>query len=241
MEFLLIPVVFCLAGIVQGATGFGFGLVVVATLGAFTDIKDASITVTLAALGLNLTMLWRLRAHVRLRGVAPLMIGSAVAIPFGVWFLAESDPRAFSVLVGLVLLAAAASGLSGRMRGRPWHPVWVGAPMGVLAGLLSGAFGTGGPPVVAYVASQGYDRFRYAATVQVVLAMNSVLRGGELFRQGLMTPRLFWLSLVGTAGVALGGLLGLRVLHGFTDERLRRVVVAMLFVLALRCFSVLIL
>ena len=237
MDFILIPLVLGLGGVVQGATGFGFGLTVVAILGAFSDPKEASIVVAVAAIFLNATVLWKLRRHIRVQGVLPLMACSVIGIPLGVRFLANSDPALFSGLLGVVLLVAVLKDFIPHLEDRPWHPVWVGMPMGMLSGLLSGAFGTGGPPVVAYVASQGYGRFRYVTTVQVILATNCLFRGEELIRQGLMTQRLFLLSLAGTVCVVVGSLLGLRILRWFSDKALRRVVSVILLILALRCFA----
>ncbi len=238
-EWLLIPLVLGLAGVVQGATGFGFGLTAIAILGTFYDVKEASIVTTLGALTLNIVVVWKLHRQIVFRGIWPLMLCSVVAIPFGVVFLRDSDPRLFRVLVGVVLVAGAVRGFMHHEHSRSWHPYWVGAPVGALSGLLSGAFGTGGPPVVAYVASQNLGRFRYAATVQLILMVNCIVRTAELTRQGLLTPRLFALSGVGAAFVVVGALLGLRILAWFSDERLRRVVSAMLLLLALQFFWVL--
>ena len=238
-EWILIPLVLGLAGVVQGATGFGFGLTAIAIMGTFYDVKEATIVTTFGALILNIVVLWKLHRQIAFKGIWPLMVCSVVAIPFGVVFLKDSDPTVFKVLVGVVLVVAAVRGFLHRKDSKPWHPYWVGAPMGVLSGLLSGAFGTGGPPVVAYVASQGYNRFRYAATIQLILMVNCIVRMAELTRQGLFTQKLVLLSAVGAGCVIVGALIGLRILKWFSDERLRRVVSVMLLLLALQFFSVL--
>lgn len=239
-EWIAIPLVLGISGVVQGATGFGFGLTAIAIMGTFYDVKQAAIVTIFGAITLNIVVLSKLYREVAFKSVWPLMVCSVIAIPFGVVFLKSSDPTLFKVLVGVVLIVAAVRGFMHHQDSKPWHPYWVGAPMGVLAGLLSGAFGTGGPPVVAYVASQGYNRFRYAATVQLIFIMNGIVRAAELMRQDLLTRALALLSAVGAACVVLGALAGLRILKWFSDERLRRVVSVMLLLLALQFFSVLV-
>lgn len=236
-EWVLIPLVLGLAGVVQGATGFGFGLTAIAIMGTFYNVKEATIITTFGALTLNIVVLWNLHRQIMFKGVWPLMVCSMIAIPFGVVFLKDSDPTLFRVLVGMVLVAAAVREFLHQENSKPWHPYWVGAPLGALAGLLSGAFGTGGPPVVAYVSSQGYNRFRYAATIQFILMINCLVRTVELTRQGLLTQKLLLLSVLGIGCVVAGALIGLRILRWFSDERLRRVVSVMLLLLAVQFFS----
>ncbi|MEA3365930.1 MAG: sulfite exporter TauE/SafE family protein, partial [Candidatus Hydrogenedentes bacterium] len=205
------------------------------------DVKQATIVTIFGGLTLNIVVLSKLYRELVFENIWPLMMCSIIAIPFGVVFLKKSDPTLFKAVVGVVLVVAAVRGFLHHKDSKPWHPYWVGAPMGVLSGLLSGAFGTGGPPVVAYVASQGYNRFRYAATIQLIFLMSGTVRMAELMRQGLLTRKLALLSAVGAGCVVLGALIGLRILQWFSDERLRRVVSAMLLLLALQFFSVLIL
>ncbi|MFO7975621.1 MAG: sulfite exporter TauE/SafE family protein [Candidatus Hydrogenedentota bacterium] len=236
----MIPLVLGFSGVVQAATGFGFGLTAIAILGTFYDVKHATIVTAFGAITLNIIVLWKLYHEVVFENIWPLMVCSIVAIPFGVVFLKDSDPTLFKVLVGCVLVVAAARGFLHHKDSKPWGAYWIGAPMGALSGLLSGAFGTGGPPVVAYVSSQGYNRFRYAATIQLIFLLNGIVRTAELTRQGLLTQRLALLSAVGAGCVIGGALIGLRILKWFSDETLRRVVSAMLLLLALQFFSVLI-
>jgi uncharacterized protein len=240
MELLIVPVILGLAAVVQGATGFGFGLTAVATLGLFSDIKDASVVMAFGGLCLILTMLWKLRRHITIRPVIPLIISSMISIPFGVRFLANADRTVLGAILGAVLLAAVVRGALPKHRQRPWHPIWMGIPLGVLSGLLSGALGTGGPPVVAFIASQDYGRLKYAAMLQVVLGMNSVIRIEELTRQGLLTRELFLQGAIGAIFVVIGALVGVRILHRLTDTTLRRCVNVLLLLLALRYLSALV-
>ena len=112
--------------------------------------------------------------------------------------------------------------------------MWLGAPCGLFSGALTGAFGTGGPPAVAYVATQGFDRHRYSASVQLALGVAALLRLPCLAAGGLLTWQILALSAAGGIAAAIGAWLGLHVLKALPEKGLRHVVMAMLLVLAVK-------
>ena len=90
------------------------------------------------------------------RGMPALLIGSLLGTPLGVWVLAMLPASTLTRLIGVVLLVVVALEWLGvypeRLAGRGWA---LGA--GLAAGLLGAAVGTPGPPVVLYMASQGWS------------------------------------------------------------------------------------
>ena len=99
---------------------------------------------------------------------------------------------------------------------------------------LSGAYATGGPPLVAYVRSQGFDKFRYSATLQLVFAVNTSIRLFVLGTAGMFTKRLLALSIWGIACALIGAWIGLHVLRRMPEWALRHVVVGLLLVMGLK-------
>jgi uncharacterized membrane protein YfcA len=89
---------------------------------------------------------------------------------------------------------------------------------------------------VAYVQSQQFDRLRYAAAVQVPLALAGAVRVVCLGAGGMFTKELLVLSVVGVACALAGAWLGLHALHRLPDQAVRTVVLAMLLVLGVKFF-----
>jgi len=241
-NLLLAFAVMLLGGAVQGATGFGSGLVSVGLLatvlarggGGEVGVRDASIIFCLPAWTVCLAMLLRLRRHVRWRRVWPMLLAVLAGIPLGVWFLVRADERTLEIVLGVVMLVAVVYNLIPHLARRPWHPLWVGVPCGLLGGALGGAFSTGGPPIVAYVSTQGFDRLRFAGTLQAIFMASTTFRLIELLRRGLLTPPRLACGAVGIAAILIGATLGLRVLRRISDRWFRWVVIAMLLVLGVR-------
>ena len=80
-NILQVLAILALAAAVQGAAGFGFGLVAVALLGAVVDIKAALIVPVLGALSVNATIFVRLRGHFRWRRLTPLVLALLAGVP----------------------------------------------------------------------------------------------------------------------------------------------------------------
>ncbi len=104
----------------------------------------------------------------------------------------------------------------------------------MFSGALSGAFATGGPPAVAYVQSQHFDRFRYAASVQTALAIAAVVRIVSLGATRMFTPQLLTLRVLCLVCAVSGAWLGLHALRRLPDHAVRTVVLVMLLILGLK-------
>lgn len=228
-----------IAAFVQGSAGFGYGLVAMALLGLLLEVPQAAAYTVLGALTVNGVMLWRLRGHVRVRQHVPIFLGVLVGAPLGVLLLAQAAGDLLHLLLGIVLVVAtlhmAVRGWRRRTaESRGWHSVYAGLPSGVLSGAMSGAFGTGGPPLVAYVTSQGYDRLRYAATVQLLLAVSGLVRLLEMLRHGILTSEMLPVALLTAAAAALGAVLGIACLRRIPERIFRPAIIFLLFALGLR-------
>ncbi len=227
------------AGFVQGAAGFGYGLVAMAMLGLWCAVPTAAAYTVLGALTVNTVMLWRLRGHLEVREHLPVLAAIVLGAPLGVFLLARAAAGTLYLLLGVVLIGSTLHMAVLALRSRThapagWHPLYAGVPCGLLSGALSGAFGTGGPPLVAYVNSQRYDRLRYAVTVQFLLAVSGVVRFPEMIRREILTLEMLPVALLAALASAIGARLGLALLPRIPERMFRPAVMVALFGLGIR-------
>lgn len=234
MDLLLVPLIMGLAAFVQGATGFGYGLVAMAILASLLHIKAAVVILAPASFGLSTVLFLQLRSHVACKDATPIAISVVIGVPVGAAFLVHADPDLLQTILGVLLIVSAIYGMLPKLAERRWHPVFLGVPCGLLSGAMGGALGASGPPIIAFVSTQGYDRFRYTGTLQFVFGIMSFVRLVEFFRRGLFTNDLLLQSGLGVVCVLAGALLGLRVLHRFSDRTFKGVVTVCLVLLGLR-------
>lgn len=236
MEHLpLLLALLLLAGFTQGATGFGFGLVVMSVLPHVLDVREAVPLVSVFGLVLTVVMLWRYRVWISLRRFLPVLAGVAVGTPLGALYLRSIDPRAVTGTLGAFLVVyASASLLAERGRrdaapevrvGRRWGPL-----AGLLGGLLGGAFNTGGPPVIVYATARGWESETFKANLQVLFLFNTAMQLALFASWGMLTPEILRLDLIGTPALLVGLVAGMWASSRLDAVRFRRVVLALLVV-----------
>ena len=96
------------AALVAGLGGFAFGIVAAAMW--LTPLQTATLI-----MGLGLVVqgysVWKLRHALDGRRLAPLLIGTALGVPLGVFLLAHGDPRYLRLGTGVVLVLFSLYGL----------------------------------------------------------------------------------------------------------------------------------
>ncbi|MDA3875325.1 MAG: sulfite exporter TauE/SafE family protein [Kiritimatiellae bacterium] len=236
VELGVILLVMLLSAVVQGSTGFGFGLVSVGVLTLFLPVQHAAGMNALPALTVNALLLWRLHPHLRWKDLRWIAIATVVATPFGVAGLRLLNPRVMNGILAVVLAAAIVQPYLGRPGVvRPWHTFWLGVPMGIFSGLLAGAYGTGGPPAVAYVQSYRYERHRHVVCIQLLLAIAGTIRVISLIAQNALTTEQWLINGLGMLVVPFGVWLGLYLLRRLPGAWLRRVILGMLVLTMIQC------
>jgi uncharacterized protein len=208
-QFLWFGAILFLSAAIQAITGFGFGLLALALLGLIMDVRGASASIAVVGLFLNAILLARYWRAFRLARVWPMILAAAVISPLGVLFLQRAPSGSILIVLGAVMLTTFLHMRFAPLRARrPWHPVYLGVPCGIVGGWVGGAFGTGGPPLVAYLVTQQFPVPRYIASLQAAFGLASAGRVISLAAAGFFTPSaLVQVSggcVVAAAGVGLG-------------------------------------
>jgi len=225
-----------LAGFVQGTLGFGFGMVAMALLPFAISVKEASplvVLLTLPAVIILFCVHWR---HCSLREGWLLVLGTCVGTPLGVYLLAIAPERLLMRSLGFFLLLFAVQELWSAWRGKSKFHLkrWTGFPIAAFGGALGGAFNCGGPPVVAYVYSQSWNKERIVAMLQLVFTMGAALRMLSMIHEGLFTPHVLTIGIWSAAPVFITLMLGTRVMKKLSTARLRTVVFVFIGIIALK-------
>ena len=225
-EFLAVCLVLVAAEAIYVLLGFGAGLVAVGTLALLLpDVRDVVVLLLLVNLPAELFVVVSSWREIAWRGVAVFMVGIGVAIPIGTWMLGWGNPRVLLVLLGGVLLVVGVAFLlSPADRVCRW-PRWVKVPVGLLSGLLTGLFGTGGPPLVLYFQLAGVDKAAFRGNLMAIFLLMTLIRVPSYAGMGLITSERLWSSLVVLPAVMIGAWLG-NSLHLQIKERTFRKLVA---------------
>jgi len=218
---LLLCAVLLLSASTQALTGFGFGLVALAILGSWMDLRDAVVLTAPAGLVLNIALFLKLRRAFTFDDLVPLLMACLAGVPIGVWLVLNMGPRGLKLLMAFIMITTALHRMwviQQKEPGKVWHPVKAGIPCGLLSGILGGAFGVGGPPVVSYLVNRSMDRFRYVATVQVVAGGTAIIRLVQFAQAGRYEEVPYWMFVTTFASVLIGVFIGMRLLRKISDQ-----------------------
>jgi hypothetical protein len=219
--------VILLASFVMGLAGFGIALVAMAFLPYVMSPVTAIVLLTIYAFVFSLVALVQLWRDVTPRALLDLLIGTVVGTPLGVWVLATLPLSALTRLIGLVLVIAVTLELRGimpqRLTGRAW-----GFGAGLLAGVIGGAVGTPGPPVVMYATTQGWSPRTMKGNVMAFFVVNQGAILAGYWWAGLLTPEVLTVTAGYTPPALVGVLAGIALFNRVDPLRFRRIVFGLL-------------
>ena len=232
MNILIFVIVF-LAVLTQSVTGFGLALVSMGLLTQMLGIQVAAPLVAMVAAPLEFALLVRFRQALNWQAVWRLSLASACGIPIGMLALRHIDEKLILTVLGLILVGYALYALRSPRLPRLERSGWAFG-FGFVAGLLSGAYNTGGPPAILYGNSRGWEPAEFKSNLQSFFLLNDtlVIAGHVLSRH--LTPAVWENFLIAVPATVLGVVIGLGVERFVNPSAFRRIVLLLLIVMGLR-------
>ena len=214
------------AHVVFGLAGFGVGLVAMAFLPFLMAPATAVVLMTVFAMIFTIVLFVPLRRDFSPRAIGGLLLGSVLGTPAGVWILAVAPAEVVNRLIGAMLIVVVAVEFAGRfprLRARGWD---VGA--GVLSGVIGGAVGLPGPPVVVYAATQSWPPRAFKANLQAYFIVNQGVIVLAYGLSGLLTADVIRLTGVYLVPALAGTLCGMALFDRVDPVKFRRFVFVLL-------------
>lgn len=223
-------------GLLQATTGFGCGLILMATLPSIMGgVMPVSIMGNVAGFGSALMVVlvhWR---KTRIKTVLALLPAYFIAMPLGNRLIMELDDGIMKTILGIVLILYASYNLFVKeIRFRTSLPKAVAA--GGLSGLLSGMFALSGPPIVVYVINDTDDKDVYIATTHAFFLVGSLYSFGVRVVNGLVTSELLIYAAVTFAAISAGTLFGEKLRAKINMNRMKKWIFALIVILGISMF-----
>src|SRR6185312_3742890 len=171
----ILSVIF-IATIFRSAFGFGESLIAVPLLALWLPLNVAvplSVLVSVTIAGVVVVQDWR---KIHFRSAGGLIFYTLIGIPLGIWLMQSADERIVKVILGLIIIIFSIYLLIGKRLSElktnsfPWL-----FGCGFLAGILGGAYGLNGPPLVIYGAKKRWSAQHFRATLQGYFLIASMI------------------------------------------------------------------
>lgn len=230
-------VVMFAGSLLQGYSGFGFGLLVLPLLLFLNfDFPAAVVMVIVGSAVQKIIGVRYFRRYFKWIELKPLFILGVIGLPIGVFFLYKASflgRDTVKQIIGFVILAALVlrwTGLAGKNKNikEKW-----GYIAGFFSGILNGFANIGGPPIVLWVLSHNWKNEKMRVMV-IALSLTFVpFQLGIMsfvFGKRMIMPILYSLAMI--PSILIGTWIGLKLGDKLTEKRLIRFMETLLLVIA---------
>ena len=216
---LLAPVLaICfVATLVRSTFGFGESLVAVPLLALVIPLEVAVPLGVLISILVAAVVVVQDHEHIHFDSAKWLIVFAVLGIPVGLGILVYLDARIVKIALGVLVVAYSAYGLFTK---RTLHlprdtRLWLFA-CGFVSGVLGGAYGLNGPPLVIYGNLRRWDAQQFRATLQAYFLPASLLGATGFAVNGLITT-----SVLRTFALALPAVIPALLLGRHFNRRLQ--------------------
>lgn len=228
-EILMLVVGAAVAGLVQGISGFAFGMVSMSIWAWTIEPRVAAVMAVFGGLSGQVLSAFTVRRGLAASTLLPFLIGGAAGIPIGVWALPHFDPAVFRLAIGTVLVVFCPAMLwSERLPRVTSGGRLADGVAGAVGGVMGGLGGFTGVVPTLWCTLRGFDKDLQRAVIQNFnLAALTVTMAGYLLA-GAVTSDMLPKFAVVLPALVLPSLLGARIYVGLSPLAFRRVVLGVL-------------
>ncbi len=219
-ELILVLVLFA-GALIQGFLGFGLGIFAMAMLSLTHDLFYASGVVNLVALFFSFAMAWTLRRSIRWPLIAWIAPGAVIGIGIGLEALGRFEAQLLLRLLGFSIVGMSVWNLAQPTLAASTSRV-TDVGVGLLSGILSGLFNTGGPPLVAHLYRRDDPPDVLKATLQVLFVITTTVRLPAAIAKQLLSAEMVWDAVLALPALLLGLVCGIRLSQRVRPDGFRR-------------------
>ena len=217
------------AALVQGATGFGSGLV----LNAFwLHILEPSIAIPLnivTCLLISGAPIYKLRKTLDFSKLRPFIIFGVVGIPCGMLLLTITDPRIFKASIGIFLVLYALLMLSSNNFSIKVNTnKSIDSLIGLISGLMGGFAALGGLLPTIWVGLQKLPKNTQRGTYEPFIFITSIIAVISFAVAGLYTNQMAYDLLKILPALIVGSWLGVKIYHVLDGEVFRKTILGLI-------------
>lgn len=224
-----------LAAIARGFSGFGFMLLAIMSLSFVLPVSTIVPAMVVLEVVAGLKLLPSIWGKVHWQSIRVLVITSLIATPFGAYLLARLPADSVRIILAVLIVFCALALLTGfKLRKMP--SVLQTAATGAGAGVLNGALGLGGPPVIVFFLGSPLALEAGRASIIAAFLAMDLAALPAFWSLGLFTRDALHLGLLSLPVVVLGVWWGARLSQRVDEAAARKIILCLLLVLAVGSF-----
>ena len=223
-ELLLIGVVALFAGFIQRVSGFGLGIFAMIFFPYLMPTYTAATVSGLLSVGQTSYNAVKYRKRIRFKTVLPLLLAALITIPIAVLFSSYVPKALFKIILGAVLIVLSIFFLFLKERIRIKATIPTGIGSGLVGGVLTGLFSTGGPPAVLYLSSAIEDKDEFFGSIQFYFALTGIYTAVMRAINGAMTIEVLYAFAIGFVLCFVGNFIGKLVFDKLNSAKIKTII-----------------
>jgi uncharacterized membrane protein YfcA len=193
IEWTAVPIlaIIFVATLIRSVFGFGEALVAVPLLALLMPVEVAAPLAVLLSITVAAVVIVQNVEHVQVRSAGWLIVFTVLGIPVGLLLLTTVAEAIIKAILGAVVIVFALYCLFRRSQIELKTDRWAWF-FGFSAGVLGGAYGMNGPPLVVYGALRRWPPEQFRATLQGYFLPASLIGMVGYWLAGLWVPAVTW-------------------------------------------------
>jgi len=222
------------AGLVQGATGFGSGIV----LNAFwLHILEPSAAISLnivSCLFVSALPIYKLRKTLDFSKLRSFVFFGVIGIPTGLLILTMTDPSIFKTTVGFILVIFSIWKFKSKdilinFKSNPTLDKFIG----FISGILGGFAALGGILPTIWVSLQRLPKNTQRGTYEPFIFITSIVAVVSFYFAGFLTLDIFYNFLKAFPALMIGSWIGIKIYALINEALFRQVILGLIFLAGL--------
>ena len=222
------------AGLVQGATGFGSGIV----LNAFwLHILEPSAAISLnivSCLFVSALPIYKLRKTLDFSKLRSFVFFGVIGIPTGLLILTMTDPSIFKTTVGFILVIFSIWKFKSKdilinFKSNPTLDKFIG----FISGILGGFAALGGILPTIWVSLQRLPKNTQRGTYEPFIFITSIAAVISFYFAGFLTLDIFYNFLKAFPALMIGSWIGIKIYALINEALFRQVILGLIFLAGL--------
>ena len=225
--FLITSLIIFIASAVQGAVGFGFVLIVAPLLTVFLPLKILVPAFILFGLVVNTMIIFSVWRLISLKEIWVLIVMGILGIPIGVYGLNKLDPEILKFIIGIVILFTSLAMYKGYKLNLKNKSLSFSIA-GFISGILNGSISMSGPPIVLFLANEGYDKNKFRANTNAYFIITNVITIITLALNGYITADVIKFTSSNLISLILGTIFGIYISKKINEQTFKKAILMLL-------------
>lgn len=229
---IIIPFILFIGSIIYGTFGFGDALFAMPLLSMIIGVKMAAPLMTINGLTLSALMFFKHYKNIDWKITRKLLIASFIGVPAGIYFLKNGNEELIKIVLGVVIISVSVYNLfiKNEIHAQkiPSYSVYF---FGFFAGVLGGAFNSGGPSIVIFGTLSNWSPIQFISNLQGYFMPNDIYILVGQYISGILNKTILYYYAISLPFVLLALAISSRIRNQIEEHKFNRYVHYLLLII----------